>query len=348
MTMHVGQATGPRLAAQRFSRRLAGLLGGGVALVAALPAPPAQASEGGASFYLLGSGGPEAAVLPPIPGVFLGNTAFYYHGSAGADREFVIGGNVVAGLRATIAADFPTVLWVPTTNLGGATLAFGLIVPFGEPSVDVSALLTGPRGRTFGVSRGDSYFVFGDPALLGEAGWKFGKTSIAVSTLLNIPMGDYRAGQLANLAFHRWAGDLSLAATWHDPQSGWDVSGKFGFTFNGTNQFNDYTTGTESHYEASIEKAFSPKFSAGFQAYYFYQLTGDSGAGAKLGAFEGRVLGIGGQAAYNFKIAGKIPATLRLHGTTEFDATNRLEGHTIWLDFSMPLYVRLPPGAAPP
>jgi hypothetical protein len=285
-------------------------------------------------------------VLPPVPGVFLGNTAYYYHGSAGADRQFLIGGNLVAGIQATIAADFPTLLWVPTTDLGGATIALGLAPPFGEPSVDVSTVLTGPLGRQFGLSASDSRFVVGDPVLLGDVGWKFGKTSLTASTLINVPIGDYRAGQLANLAFHRWAGDLSFAATWHDDQSGWDLSGKAGVTFNGTNHFTEYTTGTESHYEASIEKIFSPKVSAGFQTYYFYQLTGDSGPGAKLGPFEGRVFGIGGQAAYNFKIAGKIPATLRLHGTTEMNATNRLEGHAIWLDFSMPLYVRLPSAAA--
>ena len=85
-----------------------------VALVA-LPGA-ASASEGGASFYLLGSGGPGAAVLPPLRGVFFDNTAFYYHGEAKAERQFVVGGNLVAGLDATIIADFATVLWVPTTD----------------------------------------------------------------------------------------------------------------------------------------------------------------------------------------------------------------------------------------
>jgi hypothetical protein len=312
-------------------------------LAVALGAGSARASESGTSFYILGTGGPEAAVLPPIPGVFLANTAWYYNGSARADRQFVIGGNLVAGVQTTVWADFPTFLWVPTTNLGGATLALGVVPVFGEPSVNASAVLTGPLGRQFAFSKSDSQFVAGDPVLLGALSWKFGKTTLQGSTQINVPIGDYREGQLANLALHRWAEDLSFAATWHDDKSGWDVSGKVGVTFNGTNHATDYTTGTESHYEVSIEKALSPKFSLGFQTYYFYQLTGDSGPGAKLGGFEGRVLGVGGQGAYNFTVAGKIPVTLRLHGTTEFDAKNRLEGHTIWLDLSMPLYARTPP-----
>jgi hypothetical protein len=81
------------------------------------------------------------------------------------------------------------------------------------------------------------------------------------------------------------------------------------------------------------------------QAYYFNQVSGDSGSGATLGPFKGEVGGLGVTGAYNFKIADKIPAALRLHATTEFDATNRLEGNTVWLDFSMPLWVKARPSA---
>ncbi len=314
-----------------------------VALFAGVAASgPARASENGTSFYLLGSGGPQAAVLPPISGVFLSNTGYYYDGAAGLGRQFVIGGNVVAGIHGTVAADFPTLLWVPTTNLGGATAALGVIPPFGQSWVKASAVLSGPLGRQVSVEKSDSAFVFGDPVLLGLLGWKFGKTSLQVGNLINVPVGDYRSGQLANLAFHRWADDLSVAATWHDDKSGWDLSGKIGVTYNGTNHDTDYTTGTETHYEAAIEKAITPKIALGFQTYYFDQISGDSGSGAKLGPFEGQVLGVGGEAAYNFQIAGKIPATLRLHGASEFDARNRINGHAIWLDFSMPLHVRMP------
>jgi hypothetical protein len=37
--------------------------------------------------------------------------------------------------------------------------------------------------------------------------------------------------------------------------------------------------------------------------------------------------------------------TARLHGTSEFNVKNRLQGHSIWFDLSMPLHVHLPPGA---
>jgi hypothetical protein len=315
-----------------------------VLLAGVLTTPSAQASENGTSFYLLGSGGPGAAILPPISGVFLANTGFYYDGSSGLSRQFPINGQIAAGIHGTIAADFPTVLWVPTTNLGGATLALSVIPPFGQAWVKAQSVLAGPLGRQVSVEKSDAAFVLGDPVLMGILGWKFGKTSLSTTTMINVPVGDYREGQLANLAFHRWADDLSVAATWHDDKSGWDVSGKVGVTFNGTNHDTDYTTGTETHYEWAVEKAVTPAIALGFQGYYFDQISGDSGSGARLGPFEGQVLGIGGEAAYNFKIAGKIPATLRLHGTSEFDARNRVQGHSIWLDFTMPLHVNLPAG----
>jgi hypothetical protein len=307
----------------------------------ALPLSGAHASEGGASFYLLGAGGPEAAVLPPLPGIFFANTAYYYRGEAGAGRTFSIGGNVVAGVTGTIAADFPTILWVPPAKLFGGTLAVGGALPVGQPWVNVSAILTGPRGGQFNLSKGDTAFVVGDPVLTAAIGWTRGKTSFQLNDQLNVPVGEYREGELANLSFHRWANDISAAVTWHDETSGWDISAKSGYTLNGKNPATDYRTGTEWHVEGSIQKILTPAWALGVQAYHFDQLTGDSGAGATLGPFKGRVTAVGGNLAYNFKIAGK-PATLMLHGVSEFDAVNRLQGKAIWLDFSIPLRVRMP------
>jgi hypothetical protein len=162
--------------------------------------------------------------------------------------------------------------------------------------------------------------------------------------MINVPIGMYREDQLANLAFHRWAFDTSLAGTWHDPVLGWDISMKAGVTFNGTNHHTDYETGTEAHFEASIERLFSPKFAAGLLAYRFVQLTGDSGPGAVLGPNEGRVTGLGVTAAYNFPL-GKMPATARVRVFEEFKAVRRLEGTSVMLELTVPLSMKLPPGA---
>jgi hypothetical protein len=325
-------------------RRLQGL-GAGLVVALAAGAHQAQASESGASLYLLGSGGPGAAVMPPLRGVFFDNELYYYKGSSSGDKRFVVGGNVVAGLDAKILANFATVLWVPTTDLNGVTVAFGAALPVGEPDVDVNVVVTGPRGNQVGLSASDSAFVVGDPIATAMLGWKTGDLHVQVATMLNVPIGDYRKDELANLAFHRWAFDSSLAVSWHDEKSGWDVSGKAGLTLNGENSHTDYDTGTEMHLEAAVEKTFSPKWSAGLQGYYFKQVSADSGLGAKLGPFQGEVSGVGATAAYSFKI-GKMPATLRARALTEFNATNRMEGDSFWLGLTVPLSLKMP--TAPP
>lgn len=311
------------------------------ALVAFAWMPAAHASEGGASIYLLGSGGPEAAVMPPLQGVYFSNAIYTYTASPNVNRQFVVGGNVVAGLKATIVADFLTTLWVPTTHFAGGTLALGVAVPIGAPLTDVDVIITGPRGRQFSLSRHDSALVVADPVATAMIGWKTGKLHIQASTMLNIPIGRYREGQLANLSFHRWAGDASLALSWNDPTVGWDVSGKFGFTFNGTNNVTDYKTGTEFHLEGAVEKSLSRTFSAGLQAYYFKQVSGDSGSGASLGSFEGKVIGLGGTVAAHV-VMGRSPATIRLQVFREFDATNRLQGTAVMLGLSLPLSMKMP------
>lgn len=321
-------------------------LGCGAAAVAAFfAAAPAEAAEGGASFYLLGSGGPGAAILPPLPGLFFDNQFYVYDGKAGGNRQFVVGGNLVAGLEATIIADFGTVLWVPTTNFLGGTLAIGGAVPVGDVSIDVSAILTGPLGNSFNVSRSDDAFIIGDPIALAELGWNLGGNfHLAGSATVNIPIGHYREDQLANLSFHRWIVDTSVAATWHDPKSGWDVSAKAGFTFNGTNDYTDYASGNDFHLEAAVEKTISSKLSVGVLGYYYNQVSGDSGAGAVLGPNEGEVTGLGVTASTSFNI-GKAPATLRFKLIDEFNVTRRLDGTSFWLVFDIPLSVKLPPGA---
>jgi len=307
-------------------------------------APPASASEGGTNLYLLGSGGPGAAVLPPLKGVYLDNTVYIYSGDVSADRDFVLGGRVVAGLDAVIVAEFSTFMWVPSMNISGGTLVLGAALPIGVPMVTADAVLTGPRGQQIDVSRRDSTMTYGDPIVTAMMGWKTGNLHVTLAGLLNVPVGDYREGELANIAFHRWAGDASLALSMHDPKSGWDVSGKAGVTFNGTNDVTDYKTGTEFHLEAAVEKALSPKFSAGVLGYYYHQLSGDSGSGAVLGPNKGEVVALGGTVAFN-TVLGRSPATFRLRVLQEFDATRRMEGTAALLSLTLPLHMQLPTGA---
>jgi hypothetical protein len=68
----------------------------------------------------------------------------------------------------------------------------------------------------------------------------------------------------------------------------------------------------------------------------YWQLTGDSGADADLGAFKGRQFGLGPQvrAVVNF---GEKPVTFQLRFLKEFAVQNRPEGMATWFITSLKL-----------
>lgn len=323
-----------------------GLCFSGVFLIACvLWGRRADASEDGASVYNLGTGGPEAAIMPPLEGVYLESELYYVHAVDRASRELPEAGEIAAGVHQFSPTGAVTVLWQPSTNVLGGAFDVGGELIAGVPSVHAAAVLRGPSGGQLTASTRDTAFIFGDPTAKSDLGWKWGDFHLKASLEINIPAGQYRVDQLANLSYHRWAQDASLAQTWHDDKTGWDVSAKAGLTFNGENPSTHYATGTEFHVEGSLAKALSSAVSVGVQAYRFEQITGNSGAGATLGPFKGRATGVGGVATSNFNI-GETPASLRFWGMTEFGVMNRPVSTIFELDLTVPLSMK--PSAAGP
>lgn len=74
----------------------------------------------------------------------------------------------------------------------------------------------------------------------------------------------------------------------------------------------------------------------GVAGYLYYQLTGDSGSGAKLGAFKSKVASIGPEAGYVFTFAGK-QAHVNVRSYLEFWAENRLQGTLVFATLALPL-----------
>lgn len=98
----------------------------------------------------------------------------------------------------------------------------------------------------------------------------------------------------------------------------------------------DYTTGTGFHAGWAVTKMPTKQFSMGLVVYYCDQITGDSGPGARPGAFEGRAIALGGTVAYNFHLAGTQVST-RVKPYREFDVVNRLEGTAGYLTVAFPV-----------
>jgi len=320
----------------RFMKIIAGIALTGPAL---LLASGSHAAEGGAGFYLLGSKGPAAAIMPP-PGIFFSNDIYIYSGDLGGGAPLPTGGRLAVGVEGKAAVDVPTVLWVLPEEVLGAHLGLSASLPFGWKETSADLTLSGPRGGTASGSVTDPVFTIGDPVLGGMLGWENGNLHWETGLLVNVPIGDYQKGEISNIAFHHWGADVSAAATWLDPTIGLDLSGVVGMTFNAENPATDYRTGNEFHFEWAAVQHFNQQFDAGLVGYYYKQVTGDSGAGARSD-FKGEVAAIGATIGWNFK-AGELPISTRIKYFHEFADTNRARGDAVILTVSMPLSITKP------
>jgi hypothetical protein len=283
-----------------------------VAVIGAAACGAAQAAEDGLSFYLLGSRSNGLAGVTPPPGIFYQSDDYFYSGEVGRNVDLPLEKGIAAGVAAKALIDPETLLWVTPAQVMGGSLAFTATLPIGHQ--DVSAFL-GP------LAVDDKTTAIGDPVFGSFVGWHVGNFHWQTGVAVNVPVGQYDADSLANISFHRWAADFYGAATWLDPKTGIDISNTIGFTFNGENPATDYRTGTELHWEGAVTENFSKQFSAGVAGYFYDQITGDSGPGAKLGSFEGQTAAIGGVHGDDFQL-GKLPVAAKLN--TSMNLTSRI------------------------
>jgi hypothetical protein len=321
------------------NRTIAGLALAGAVSCLALPV---QAAEGGAGFYLLGSKGPAAAIMPP-PGVFFQNDLYLYLGELGGGTQLPTGGKIAVGVDGKAAIEIPTVIWVLPEDVMGGRLGLSASLPVGWKETSADLTLNRPLGGVISGSTTDAVFTVGDPIVSGFVGWEAGNFHYQIGTLVNVPIGDYQDGEISNIAFHHWGADVFAAATWLDPNIGLDLSGVIGMTFNAENPATDYRTGNEFHFEWAAVQHFNEQFDAGLVGYYYKQVTGDSGEGAAR-PFKGEVAAIGATIGWNLKI-GELPVSTRIKYFHEFAADNRAEGDSVILTISMPLAITQPASA---
>lgn len=307
----------------------------------------AQATEGGASLFIPGAHGPGAGIVPP-PGFYFANDFFAYSGELSGGRRVQIGGAVLADIKTEVRADFLTATWVTPFDILGGRLAVGLSLPLGVPRVSAGILIEAPRlGRAFAFSQRDASFVLGDPLVASVIGWDAGKFHWSVGATVNIPAGGYQEGELSNLAFNRWIGDVYAALTWLDPELGLDLSGAIGFEFNGENSATDYRSGNAFHLDVSISKHLTREFSVGLLAGYYDQMSEDGGEGNRIGPFKGRVTAVGATAGYDFTVAG-TPVSARIKVLREVEVENRAQGTIGLFSVGFPLGGPAAPGTARP
>ena len=300
------------------------------------------------SFWLPGLFGSLAAVPAPTPGWSF--SSFYYHTSvsAGADvataREITIGRlspTLNANLNANLNADVD-LLWLNPTYVFaspvlGGQFSVGMGGFVGAANTSLSGTLTASIPPfTFIRSDSISDSVAGNGDLYPQATlkWHQGVNNFMVYGTGDIPVGAYDPTRLSNLGIGHGAADAGFGYTYLDQAAGHEFSAVAGLTYNLINPSTNYQNGVDFHLDWGVSQYLSKQFFIGAVGYLYDQVTGDSGSGDRVGAFESRVIGLGPQIGYLFPI-GEMQGFLGLKGYGEFDAKDRPSGFNVWLTFAI-------------
>jgi hypothetical protein len=316
----------------RNSVNRAACIAAAAALVAgALVSCPAVADENGVSFWLPGIYGTLAAVPTP-PGFSF--TTFNYYDTVSTERTIDLGGgeHVVAGVNVNANLQYVFPSYAINTPLG--SLSVGMFGFAGSNTTSASQTFVGPAGPPVTTASSATLFSYGDLAPVVTLKWGYPGPNYFLTYLSGaIPVGSYEAGRLNVFGIGHGAIDGGAGYTYFDGSNG--VSAVAGLTYNFINPSTQYQNGIDAHLDLSAVHFVVPNFLfVGAVGYAYDQITSDYGPGAKSGAFESRVLGVGPQVGFIFPVGGML-GYLTFKGYAEFDAQNRASGYNLWTTFSL-------------
>jgi len=298
-------------------------------MLAALLAAPitATAGEGGTSHILPGANATLVDLPPVAPGFFVKPMFLNYQGDIAARVP------TAAGVVANLNAEVNTLVLgggynFEQTVLGGAHFTVAAFLPYSWMNITAnSEALGGIRVNSKVSGFGDLTLV---PAMLA---WKAGDWQYDFLMPVYVPTGSYQVGRLGNPGLNYWTVDPIVGAAYSNAKSGLNGAAHLGYAMNSENSDTQYRSGSVLHLDASVQQIFplgSGFANIGAEAWYFQQVTCDSGAGATLGCFKGRTAGIGPVLGYIQPI-GQQKLIFELKWLPELDTQNRLKGDYVWL-----------------
>jgi len=301
-------------------------------------ATDANAVEGGIETYLLGSRDSFAGVLPP-PGNYLNNDFVFFSGQA---PSLSAGGVTVSDPDIDVFTYKLNFTHVFDATWGSARLGLNINLPYVYADGHYSGELTSGFGGSLTDSGERS---FGDLTVTPLFNWSSGKVSTMLALQFFLPTGHYQTTQVnvanrsvdaLNAGKNRFAFDPTIAMTWFDPATGWEVSGAFGVTFSEKNDATDYQTAPEAHLEATVMRHLPSKIALGLTGYAYHQIGDDRGSGADaerailgINSLEARVFGLGPIVTWSTEISG-VPISLKAKYISEFGARRRFESDKFW------------------
>ena len=255
------------------------------------------AAEGGISNYIPAFYGDLGLATEPPDGFSFRNDIFYFSGDIGKSLR---SGKVDAKADVTLVYDYLSFLYKPEFKIFGTSVAFAIIPAIGHADIEASVRV---GDRFAGVD--DDHTGLGDTTLASMFYWNHEKFHFSFNTFLVTPTGDYDVDDLANTGMNYWTFEVDTAATYLNEDTGQDYSVVVGYGYNTENDDTDYQSGDEVHVDYLLNQFFTESFGIGINGYFYKQISGDSGEGARLGSFKGEGAGIGPAIYYIKEISGK-------------------------------------------
>ena len=292
------------------------------------------AEEGAIGHYMPGANASFIDELPGYPTFAAEDVFMYYGGNVSGSRQLPVGGFTALGLNANSYADSLVAFYETPLQLFGGLYAAGLAVPY--VWVEAKATVITPNGFT---TKRDTANGVGDIALLPfMLGWTNGpdwKYDVRLS--IYAPSGEYSVGSLANVGLNYWTFSPEVTLAYFGSKNGFEATMFMGVDFNTINHATHYQSGDDFHIDGTVAEhlpLLGGVVGLGANAFYYQQITGDSGPGAVLGSFYGETVGIGPVFSYIRKI-GKANLAAEVKWLPEIDVKNRLQGNYVWFKLGL-------------
>ncbi|MFK5922655.1 MAG: transporter [Verrucomicrobiota bacterium] len=297
-------------------------------VAASVFAPVSQAEEGGAGHYIPG-GVASLIDLPPTKGGWVLETMYlHYDGDASAAKTLPVAGVLAGGLSATSDAVTVGSLYTFDQKFLGAHYSLGAFLPYVWMDVSANVTLTG-RSRI----RTDKADGIGDlliiPAMMA---WEINDWQINAMLPVYAPTGDYQVGRLANPGLNHWTFDPTVGGSYNNAKTGFNAALHTGFAFSTKNKDTNYRNGTIFHADTTVQQLLplgKGFLGIGAEAFYYQQITGDSGSGARLGDNKASTVGLGPVLSYILPV-GDNSLVAEVRWLTELETERRVKGDYIW------------------
>ena len=298
---------------------------------------PAIAEEGGSGHYFPGSIASFMDGVSPTPALITRINILNYRGSADKDVALPIGGVTALGANAQSWGYGFTFFWRPNVEIGeGWSYAMSTTIPVVTMEVSAETAVTLASGGTAGgPRRTDKTTGLGDVILMPLMFNYTVDPDFSVNARLTAyaPTGSYKVGRLANTGKNFWTVEPTVGFMYFGQKNGREASVFVGMDFNQENPDTKYKSGRQFHVDGTLAQHLplaGGVAGVGLGAFYYKQVTDDSGEGATLGAFRAKTVGLGPVLSYIRKLDG-ADLLVEFKWLHENDTQKRLKGDTYFL-----------------